>query len=123
MCDAVNVRSEGVEVELQVPWHGLEVASADLHRQVVGHRERQLALGLADALEIAAERDIGKRRRLRRVRCSRSRYTVVLGSDSSKGRGTRRDVRYSNEASVGQRIATSSASASASTPVSSRGET
>ena len=119
MSDAVDVRSEGVEVELEVPWHGLEVASADLHRKVVRHSQRQLALGLADPLEIAAERDIRKRRRLRRVRCSRSKYTVVLGSDSTKGRGTRRDARYSNEASVGQRIATSSASASASTPVSS----
>ncbi len=39
-CCAVDMRAEGVKVELEVLGHRLEVAGADLHGQVVRHDER-----------------------------------------------------------------------------------
>lgn len=64
------MRSESVEVELQVPRHRLEVAGVDLHRQVVRNAKRQLGLGLARTLQVPPYGKVCEGRCLQRFRCT-----------------------------------------------------
>lgn len=90
-----------MQVELQQPWHRLEIARSHLHWQVVRHQNGELALGLLCATHRAADRDVRKRRRGLGVRCeARSESTVPFRPS---------DVRYWKRLSAGHFSATSNA--------------
>lgn len=51
--------AEGVEVELDVPGHGLEVERAERGGAVIGEGEGELGVRLAGALERALDGEVG----------------------------------------------------------------
>ena len=67
-CMAVDVRAQRVQIELEVPGHRLEVAGADLLGAVVRDDQRELRVGLVDALEAPPNGNVSQRRHLRTVR-------------------------------------------------------